>query len=81
MTMSVCVVLLHIVMLVVTSRALCFSERASICSRKTSETSSRKTVRVSFYLRPCYLFALTSFSIPDWKLLVKLKGLLNISGP
>jgi hypothetical protein len=43
--------------------------------------SSRKTVRLPFYLRPCYLFALTSSSFSDWKLVVKLKGLLNISGP
>jgi hypothetical protein len=62
----------------VVSRALGFSERASICLRRTSETSSRKTVHLHFYLRPCYPFALTSFSFSDWKLVVKLKGLLNI---
>jgi hypothetical protein len=43
--------------------------------------SSRKTVLLPFYLRPCYLFALTCSSFSDWKLVVKLKGLLNISGP
>jgi hypothetical protein len=34
-----------------------------------------------FYLYFCYLFALTFSSLLDWKLVVKLKGLLSISGP
>jgi hypothetical protein len=80
MTMPVCVFLLF-AHCDVDSHALGFSERASICSKKTSETNSRKTVRVPFVLRPCYLFTLTSSSFSDWKLVVKLKGLLNISGP
>ncbi len=37
-------------------------------------------VRLHFFLRLCYPFALTFFSFSDWKLVVKLKGLRIIPG-
>ena len=63
------------------TRALFFRESIDLLKENFRDELKKDGARVPFYLRPCYLFALTSFSIPDWKLVVKLKGLLNISGP
>ncbi len=56
-----------------------FSERASICSRQTSEMISRKMVRPRAHFVPRPIMRTHAWS--DWKLVVKLKTLLSISGP